>query len=66
MAIILVTLVEGDDEGHLPTMGSQAEEAQGIVGCIQGSGLDGQVEDFVASVEGGQAVDAIVAVAVGH
>lgn len=66
MVMILVTLIEGGDKGHLPTMGSQAEEAQGIVGRVQGSGLDGQVEDFVASVEGGQAVDAIVAVAVGH
>ncbi len=66
MKVILVTLVEGDDEGHVPTLGGQAEEAQGIVGGIQGSGLDRQVEGFAAVVERDQAEDAVVAVAVSH
>jgi hypothetical protein len=50
----------------MPALSSQAKEPQGIVGCIQGSGLDGQAEDFAGVVEGGEAVDAVVAVAVGH
>jgi hypothetical protein len=38
--VVRVALVEGDDESHLPALGGQAKEAQGIVGGIQGGGLD--------------------------
>jgi hypothetical protein len=50
----------------MPALSSQAKEPQSIVGRIQGSGLDGQAKGFAGVVEGGEAVDAVVAAAIGQ
>jgi hypothetical protein len=65
LEVSLVALVDGDDEGHVPPVGSQAEEAQSVVGLVQGGGLDGQAEGFAGVIESGEALDTVVAVAVG-
>lgn len=38
MEVVLVALVEGDDESHLPTLGSQAVDA--VVAITVGHGDD--------------------------
>ena len=63
--MIFVAFIEGDDEGHLPALGGQAEEADGIVGSVEGRDADRQVEGFATVIEGCQAMDAVVAVTVG-
>jgi hypothetical protein len=36
-------------------LGRQAEEAKGIIGGVEGSGLDGKAKGFTSAIEGGQA-----------
>jgi hypothetical protein len=36
LQVVLVALIEGDDEGHVPTQGGQAEEAESIVPGVYG------------------------------
>jgi hypothetical protein len=36
-----IALIERDDKSHVPTLGGQTEEAQGIVSGVQGGSLDG-------------------------
>jgi len=62
----LVALVERDDQGHAPTLGGQAEIAHGIMGGIQGSGLDRQAEGFFGSIESAETKHAIMAIPVSH
>ena len=64
--VTFVTFIEGNDERHMPALGSQAEQADGIVGSIKGSGEDGQAKDITTTIERGHAKDAIVAAAVGN
>ena len=64
--VVLVALVEGYDEGHMPALSSQAKEPQRIVGRIQGSGLEEEAEGFTGAIDSREAVDAVVAVAIGH
>jgi len=40
---VVFALVERDGESQVPTLGGQAEEAQGIVACIQGSRVRSQM-----------------------
>ena len=62
----LVALVERDDQSHAPALGGQAEIAHGIMGAIQGSGLDRQAEGFFGSIERGETKRTIMAIPVGH
>lgn len=62
--IVLVALIERDDEGHTPMGSGQTEVANGIVGSIQGSGLDRKPSSLPSVVECSESVDRIVAVAV--
>jgi hypothetical protein len=50
----------------MPALSSQAKEPQRIAGRIQGSGLEGEAEGFTGAIEGREAVDAVVAAAIGH
>jgi hypothetical protein len=64
MEVALVALIEWDNEGHMPPLGSQAKEADGIVCGVEGSDADGQAKGLTAVIEGRQAVDGVVTVAV--
>ena len=64
--VVLVALVEGYDEGHMPALSSQAKEPQGIMGRIQGNGLEEEAEGFTGAIESREAVDTVVAIAVGQ
>ena len=65
LQVAFVALIERDDKSHVPALGGQAEETVGIVGCVEGSDADGQGEGVAGVIEGRQAVDGVVAVAVG-
>ena len=50
----------------MPALSGQAKEPQDIVGRIQGSGLGEEAEGFTGAIESREAVDAVVAVAIGY
>ena len=62
----LVTLVEWNDQRHVPALGSQAEIADDIVGRIQRGSLERPAQAFPPLIEGGQTEDTVVAIAIGH
>jgi hypothetical protein len=66
LEMAFVAFVEGDDEGHVPALGSQAKEANGIMGRVEGSSLNRQSEGLASVIEGCQTVDAVVTVAVSY
>ena len=61
--VTFIAFVERDDESHMPALRGQAEKADGIVGRVEGSGLDRQVEEVTTAIESGHAEDTVVAVA---
>jgi hypothetical protein len=50
----------------MPALSREAKEAECIVGCIEGSGLEAEAGGFPGAIENGQAVDAVVAAAIGQ
>ena len=64
--VALVAFVEGYDEGHMPALSSQAEEPQGIVGRIEGSGMEEEAEAFTGTIDSREAMDAVVAATIGQ
>ena len=63
--VTFVAFIDGNDERHMPALGSQTEQADGIVGSIKGSGEDGQAKKIPTTLESGHTQNAVVTIAVG-